>query len=81
MDVAERTGQPASTTKAVVSGFTSAIADALAEGQTVHVRGLGTFDVADRAPRIARDVHRGAEMALPARRTAVFRPEPSLKDL
>lgn len=79
MQVAAETGQPITTTKTVVDGVRDAIVHALANGEEVRVRGLGTFAVETRAPRVARDVHRGEQMMLPQRTVPVFRPGVQLK--
>jgi nucleoid DNA-binding protein len=56
-----------------------AMAAALAAGETVELRGLGTLDVRERAERRARKPRTGEEVIVPARRYVFFTPGRELK--
>ncbi|MCE2502707.1 MAG: integration host factor subunit beta [Chlorobi bacterium] len=57
--VAEGTGLTKLETEAVVNGFLKTIVDALAEGESIELRGFGTFRVKERAPRTGRNPKTG----------------------
>jgi nucleoid DNA-binding protein len=56
-----------------------AAAAALAAGETVELRGLGSLDVRERAERRARKPRTGEAVAVPARRYVFFTPGRELK--
>merc|ERR1711934_519322 len=53
----------------------------LSQRERMLIRGFGTFDVADRAPRTIVHPGDGKKMNLPARTVPVFRPSSELKEL
>jgi nucleoid DNA-binding protein len=55
-----------------------AMAAALAAGETVELRGLGTLDVRERAERRAHKPRTGEEGIVPARRSVCVIPGPKL---
>ncbi|MGE3800145.1 MAG: HU family DNA-binding protein [Candidatus Kapaibacterium sp.] len=57
--VAEGTGLTKLETEAVINGFLKTIVDALAEGDSIELRGFGTFRVKERAPRTGRNPKTG----------------------
>lgn len=57
--VANGTGLTKLETEAVINGFLKTIVEALAEGQSVELRGFGTFRVKERAPRVGRNPKTG----------------------
>jgi nucleoid DNA-binding protein len=56
-----------------------AMAAALAAGETVELRGLGTLDVRERAERRAHKPRTGEEVIVPARQYVFFTPGQKLK--
>jgi len=67
-------------TEAVVNGFIIAIHEALKNGQEVEIRGLGSFRIIERDPRLARNPKTGEKIQLPKRRVPQFRPSKDLKE-
>lgn len=57
--VAEGTGLTKLETEAVVNGFLKTVVDALAAGESVEIRGFGTFRIKERAPRTGRNPKTG----------------------
>ena len=57
--VAEGTGLTKLETEAVINGFLKTIVDGLAEGESIELRGFGTFRVKERAPRTGRNPKTG----------------------
>jgi integration host factor subunit beta len=56
------------------------MADALAEGQRIEIRGFGSFDLHRRPPRIARNPKTGEAVNLPAKVAIQFKPCKELRD-
>ncbi len=56
------------------------IANRLAEGENVKLKGLGTFKVQTTAPRRSIDVSSGREIEIPGYRKVVFTPDRSMAD-
>ncbi len=64
--------------EAVVNIIFGSIAEALARGERVELRGLGVFTTRERRPRRARNPKTGEEVLVPARRVPHFRPSKEL---
>lgn len=58
---------------------TGVIIDAIANGEKVHLNGLGTFDVRDRKAKETKNPRTGEPMITAAKKAAVFRPAKGLK--
>ena len=56
------------------------MADALAQGQRIEIRGFGSFDLHRRPPRIARNPQSGEGINLPAKVVVHFKPSKEMRD-
>jgi len=56
------------------------IAEGLAKGEKIDLRGFGTFSVRDSAARTGRNPQTGEPIAIPARRVPGFKPGKELKE-
>jgi integration host factor subunit beta len=56
------------------------MANALAQGQRIEIRGFGGFDLHHRAPRSARNPMTGEAVQLPAKVVLHFKPGKDMKD-
>ena len=65
----------------VVNEVFDTIKNTLASGEKVAIAGFGTFDVADRAARTARNPRTGEEIAVPASKAPKFKASKTLKDI
>ncbi len=72
------TGLVRAEAEAVVNIIFQSIAEALARGERVELRGLGVFTAKARRPRRARNPKTGEEVLVPARRVPHFRPSKEL---
>lgn len=79
-DVAQRAGISKKDAASVVDAIFDKISSTLASGDRVQLTGFGTFEVRKRDERRGRNPQTGAEIVIPARTTAVFRPGKALKD-
>lgn len=71
--IASQTGLSKSETDEVVLGFLDTVAEALLRGDSVELRGFGTFKVVERAPRTARKPRTNETVSLPARNVPVLK--------
>ncbi|MCA9567126.1 MAG: HU family DNA-binding protein [Myxococcales bacterium] len=78
--VATRTGIPRSQVKAVLKGLAEEVRDALLRGETVSVRGLGSWSRAWRQGRVVRSVTNRRKMWIGGRHRVRFRPTRSLQE-
>ncbi|RMF65981.1 MAG: HU family DNA-binding protein [Calditrichaeota bacterium] len=79
--VAEGTGLTKMETAAVIDGFLATISYALQTGDTVTIRGFGSFRTVHRKQRTSRNPKTGKVMEIPDRRAPVFRASIDLKRL
>lgn len=66
--------------QATVKTILETMAQALAAGQRIELRGFGSFSVHRREPRQARNPRTGAAVAVPPRRVVHFKPGKALRD-
>ena len=71
--IAEGTGLTKVETSAVVDGFIASLSYSLKKGESVELRGFGTFRVATRKARRGRNPKTGEEIQIPRRKVPVFR--------
>ncbi len=79
--VASATGVTKLETEILVDGFFKTIADALANGEHLEVRGFGTFKTKKREPRMARNPRTGAQVPLEEHYVPTFKPSRELRSL
>jgi|GEM_PF-256452 nucleoid DNA-binding protein len=77
--VAEATRLKEPEARVVVDRMLSDLSSALARGERVELRGLGTFETLDVSGRRGRDWRTGKTVSLPTTRRVVFRPGRSLR--
>ncbi len=58
----------------VVDTLFSSIMEALEQGNSIEIRGFGTFKVRERKARMGQNPKTGESVAIPARRIPVFTP-------
>lgn len=79
--VAEGTGLTKVETAAVVDGFLATIGWALQTGDSVTIRGFGTFRTVHRIERTSTNPKTGKEMYVPERTSPVFKASTELKKM
>ena len=78
--IAQTTGLTKTDTALVVEGMIETLKKALIEGDTVEIRGFGTFRIKQRAARRARNPRTGDPVDIPAKSVPTFKPSRELKD-
>ncbi len=66
--------------EASVDVILAAIADAMAQGRRVEIRGFGSFTVSENAARVGRNPKTGERVEIPGKRRAHFKPGKDLRD-
>jgi integration host factor subunit beta len=64
----------------IVNCLLKQMADAIAWGERIEIRGFGSFDLHYRAPRIARNPKTNETVDLPAKVVVHFKPGKDMKD-
>lgn len=62
----------------MVEAVLEALGSALERGESVKLRGFGTFNVRSKSPRVGRNPKTGQEYPITARRVLTFKPSPLL---
>jgi DNA-binding protein HU-beta len=78
--IAGKAGVPKAQIQQMVDDVFDLIADGLAKGEKIDLRGFGTFSVRDSAARTGRNPQTGEPIAIPARRVPGFKPGKELKE-
>lgn len=78
--VAAKHGLPQTQADAMTKEYEAAVMRALTSGQEVRLAGFGTFKVADRAARMARNPQTGEMKQVEAKRVVRFQPAKALKE-
>ena len=72
-EVARVSGLTPEVSDTVVTAVFERIIEALAKGEHVELRGLGTFGIRQRRARIGRNPKTGASVSVPARKVPFFK--------
>ncbi len=72
--IAKETGVDQPTASVVVEAMMRTIKDAVIEGDTVYLRGFGTFGLKRRAEKTARNIARNTSLIVPAHNIPSFKP-------
>ena len=78
--VCEKSGLKKETAEKAVDGMMQTMFDAFKSGETITLRGLGTFDVKTKTGRKGRDIKNGVTIDLPDARRVKFVPSAELKE-
>ena len=78
--IAHGTGLTKIETEAVVNGFIATVIQALTDGETIELRGFGSFQVRHRAARTARNPRTKEKVDIPARYVPVFKPSRDFRE-
>lgn len=65
---------------AALQAFETAVIDSLANGETLELKGFGTFKITDRAERQGRNPKTGETLIIPATKSPTFKAGKAFKD-
>ena len=71
--VSNSTGITKVETEAVINGFLDTVIDAMKSGETIELRGFGSFKVVKRAQRVARNPKTNEEVIVPEQHVPVLK--------
>ena len=71
--ISSSTGLTKVETEAVVKGFLDTVKDAMKRGETIELRGFGSFKVVKRAQRVARNPKTNEEVIVPEQNVPVLK--------
>lgn len=78
--IASSTGLTKVETEAVVKGFLETVKDAMKRGETIELRGFGSFKVVKRAQRVARNPKTNEEVIVPEQFVPVLKVSKDFKE-
>ena len=81
VQVADAAGLTKKRAEIIVDSLFGSIAEALRQGEKVELRGFGSFRLRHRGPHSARNPRTGAQVDVPSKRVAYFKPGKELKEL
>ena len=73
-EMAIATGFDKKTVGIIVESFMEGVKGQLAKGESVYLRGFGTFTLKTRKAKIARNISKNTSIAVPAHEIAYFKP-------
>ncbi len=71
--ISANTGISKIKTEVVVKGFLETVIESMKKGETIELRGFGSFKVVERAQRVARNPKTNQEVTVPAQRVPVLK--------
>ncbi|MCL6560419.1 MAG: HU family DNA-binding protein [Firmicutes bacterium] len=79
--VAQKASLKQKEAESALDAFVQAVVEAVKNGSEVKIPGFGSFTVVERAARQGKNPQTGEPIAIPARKTVVFRAGKSLKSV
>ncbi len=79
--ISTATGLTKLETEAVINGFIASVKEAVVGGETIHLRGFGSFQVQHRAPRTARNPRTNEAVKIGDRYVPIFKASRDFRDL
>lgn len=73
-EIAKSTGVDKETALAVVESFMEHVKGSLVRGESVYLRGFGSFIIKERAEKTARNISKKETIVIPKRRIPAFKP-------
>ena len=73
-EISKSTGVDKETALAVVESFMDHLKGSIVRGESVYLRGFGSFIIKERAEKTARNIPKGETMIIPKRRIPAFKP-------
>lgn len=73
-EIAKSTGVDKETALTVVESFMENVKEALSHGESVYLRGFGSFIIKERAEKTARNISKKETIIIPKRRIPAFKP-------
>lgn len=78
-EIARKTGMDKTDVMPVVELFMDVVKDSLAHGESVFLRGFGTFGIKYRAPKKARNISKNEEVYIQGHNIPAFKPSTEFK--
>ena len=73
-EISKSTGVDKETALAVVESFMDHLKGSIVRGESVYLRGFGSFIIKTRAEKTGRNISKGETMIIPKRRIPAFKP-------
>ncbi len=73
-EISEKTGVDRVTVMKTVEAIMKTVSGSLIAGESVYLRGFGTFEIKHRAEKIARNISKNTSVVVPAHNIPSFKP-------
>ena len=73
-EIAKKCSTDKSQTLAVVEAFMDSVKESLSAGDSVYLRGFGSFTIKQRAEKVARNISKNTSIVIPAHGIPFFKP-------
>lgn len=73
-DIAASTGTERTVAASVIEAFMENVRSSIVSGENVYLRGFGTFQVKQRAEKVARNISKNTTIVIPAHSVPAFKP-------
>lgn len=74
--IGQRTGKDPLISRVILESFFKVVKQHLAAGESIYVRGFGSFQPKRRAAKVGRNIPSNTAMAIPAHTIPAFKPSP-----
>lgn len=79
--ISDRTGLERGAVIACVESFMDVVKESMAKGESIFLRGFGTFSLKKRAAKTARNISKGTTLRIEAHNIPAFKPCPEFKNM
>ncbi len=76
----KKTGGSLEDTRRTINAMTDVLMESLSEGEDIHLPGIGSLKVTDKAEHKGRHPQTGEEITIPARKSVTFSPGKFLRE-
>jgi len=77
-EIARKTGVERNVVLHCVESFMESVALSLEQGESIFLRGFGSFIIKERAEKLARNISKGCAIVVPAHKIPAFKPSKQL---
>ena len=78
--IAIETGYDKKTVTVIIDGFTESVKKSIAGGESIFMRGFGTFTTKTRRAKVARNISTNSSVHVPEHEIAIFKPAAELAE-
>jgi DNA-binding protein HU-beta len=78
--ISQQTGIDSTTSRSIVEAFFEVVKESLTKGESIYVRGFGTFQPKQRAAKVGRNIGQNTALSVAAHVVPFFKPSREFSD-